>query len=129
MFDVVQTNVFIIVIFLLNHSRSSLRKDNDMNELLDEMREASNKFLAEINSPDVHSEHLNKSHCKQYLNDIKTIPIKDYDDLSKTEITNKLKKLSPLELRRLRSYELNNQRRRAVLFLITTELINKVFGK
>lgn len=48
-----------------------------------------------------------------------------YDNLTITKFKKKLARLNTLELRKLRSYELANKRRRMYLFTITNELNEK----
>lgn len=96
-----------------------------MNEILHAMKSASSKFITEVCSINYKKTidpcYFNPENAKS------TSSIRNFDTLTTYQIRQKVMYLSPLELRRLRSYELANQRRRLILMIITNELTKKVF--
>ena len=96
-----------------------------MNETLEAMKTASQNFILTIESDE-------KSSCYPYIKgdmDKQPLIIPGFEQLSIQQLGLKLMLLTPFELRKLRSYELVNQRRRSVVSLITNALIYSVFEK
>lgn len=96
-----------------------------MNEILYAMRSASSKFISDVCSAPY---KRTIDPCYYNITTAKnTLSIRNFDHLSPQQLREKVMYLSPLELRRLRSYELVNQRRRLILMIITNALTEKVF--
>ena len=95
-----------------------------MHAVLDDFKVAKNKFLFDIKGFFQKTNHRNP-HQKLVNSPL----ITSFNTMTLKELDKKVKHLSPLDLRKLRSYELANQRRRSFLYVITSALNDKVFGK
>ena len=95
-----------------------------MHAVLDDFKVAKNKFLFDIKGFFQKTNHRNP-HQKL----VNSPPIASFNTMTLKDLDKKVKHLSALDLRKLRSYELANQRRRSFLYVITNALNDKVFGK
>ena len=101
---------------------------DDFKIVLDDVKVVKDKFLFDVKGffQKTNEKTNSKNPHKKLVN---SSLITSFNTMTLKQLDKKVKHLSALDLRKLRSYELANQRRRSFLYVITNALNDKVFGK
>ena len=94
-------------------------------EILEKAKFASGKIFDEFIHQSIHGHEL----IKRQISNLTLSPdIDPYDNLSVIQLKNRIHNLHTRDLRKIRSHELLNKRRRSVIHLVTNELNYQIYN-
>lgn len=93
-------------------------------EIIDRAKSASTKAIDKLIDKTVHGTYLITG---QIYNLTQYLDLDPFNNLTHIQLKNKIGSLQTLDLRKIRSYELLNQRRRSIIFIVTSELNSKIY--